>query len=162
MEPGQEEVIQTNFNDKWNNNILENIKNIESALRRARNGFEDIEELVQNPVEQWHILIPETMFQNLRYLVNELLLLLDDLIPVIEEKKFKPKVDELSEISEDLTKNGKVGILRYINSKVNHRTVKTLLLPKYWDILNKIVKIKRDLIIDIKDMLYVKSGVNPW
>lgn len=84
-----------NINSLWLANIFENLKKIEIFERYAREGCESVIEYAGIPFNQRHLQIADIQFKNLKCLLNEFLLVVPDLSPVLKE-------DDLKEILEKI------------------------------------------------------------
>lgn len=92
-----------NINTLWLKNVYENIKLLEEHSRLAREGCTSLMDYLQIPHQQRDIIIGDTQYKNLRFMVTEFSLLLEDLeIPIKNKEKLKKFRKAIREIEEKL------------------------------------------------------------
>lgn len=150
-----DEFQSSNINRLWLNNIYENIKNLETMVRLAREGCLSLAEYMQIPFEQRAIILPDVQYKNMRMISNEMNLLLTDLVPVLG----KDKVEEYLKI---LFSIEKIIDQRKLFVKDNYSSVKKQVVSSsttefFFETLRFLEVIRRNIIIDISSILYAKT-----
>lgn len=148
-----------NINTLWLKNIFDNLKNIENISRLAKEGCTSIVEYAEIPLNNRAYFIGDTQYKNLRFLVTELSLLLDDLEVPIENKdelhKYKKSLDKISNIitnrklflKEPRDKDGNI-----ISSTPNQF---------FYDTLDILQHLKVNIYNNISHILYIRKKENP-
>jgi len=155
-----ENLQSSNINSKWLENIYENIKNLEKMCRIAENGFEDINYYITSTQQEKQILLPELQFTNLKSIITELDLLLDDLTPIIEEGFINECHKELS-IKKREIKDRNDYIYDVYNPMKKNILVYRELKTKFYSDLDSLSLMKRKIISKIGPILYVKADSKP-
>jgi len=76
----------TNIHIKWLENIYEQLKNIQSMERLAKEGCSSLVEYFQIPYPMQRIMIPDIQYKNIRFIVLEMQILISNLTPILKEK----------------------------------------------------------------------------
>ena len=151
-----EEFVQSsNINQKWLENIYENIKNIEEHERLAKEGCESLMVYFGIPQDTRQIVLGDIQFKNLSFFLTEFHLLISDLTPVLNDKD----VEYFRETIKKIEKGLKTEQL-FIN-KVYDRSRKlkeTKLTPFFYETLNFLGELKIELFKKIKNILYIPSS----
>lgn len=162
-----EEVTQNDSNSNsvdsintlWIKNVYENIKKLEEFERFARSGFDGIPAYTSVyqgiPADQRDIFKARTQYQNLQLFYNELLLLLTDLTPIIEETtmaRLRGSVESLGDLI-----NEPNNFLTEIYSQVKNKTIALKLKPEYWAAVKMLSKIRGVIIKQIESLLFNKN-----
>lgn len=151
-----EDFTQTaNFNEKWLDNIYENIKKIEDYERLVREGCKSLLDFMNIPSSQRHVVIGQTQFQNLRFLVTEFKLLLADLTPILETNKEEEFDKILTQIDDALLKKQ---LFLKEEFDVARNLVRANPTNFFYDTINVLHKMKVDLFKVIKHILYIGSN----
>jgi len=155
------QLQSSNINSQWLGNIYENIKNLERMFRIAGNGFESIDAYIFASEQEKFIQMPDIQFTNLKAIVVEIGLLLDDLTPVLDETTLKPIYEELKSLKKEMKERG-----NYITETYNQKSRSSFLTSrnlrdKFAEDLDKVNEIKRDIILSIGHILYVKTDEKP-
>ena len=148
-----EEFVQTaNINEKWLENIYENIKKLEDYERLVREGCQSLLDFMNIPERNRPIVIGLTQFKNLRFMITEFTLLLADLTPILEEPDKYDKV--LNDIDEAL----KLERL-FLKTMTNVDNEITEVRPTefFYQTLKTLHNLKRDLFKEIKHILYINT-----
>lgn len=151
-----EELIRTaNINEKWLDNIYENIKNLENYERLVREGCTSLLDFVNMPLKNRPVVIGLTQFKNLRFLITEFKLLLGDLTPVLDSSDYYDEI--LKKIDKCL-----IYEKLFINSEINinKEIVNIKPTPFFYETLDIIHDLKRELFKKIKHILYIGSDNN--
>lgn len=144
-----------NINDKWLNNIYDNIKRLEEHERLAREGCESLMNYFQIPERTRHLILGDTQFKNLRFFVTEFHLLLSDLSPIVPQEKNRDYREALNKIDKALT-NRNLFVMDVYNSSHHLKEVK--LKPFFFDTLFFLSNLKVELFYHIKNILYMSKG----
>lgn len=150
-----DEFQSSNINRLWLNNIYENIKNLETMVRLAREGCLSLAEYMQIPFEQRAIILPDVQYKNMRMISNEMNLLLTDLVPVLGKEKVEEYLKILFSIE-------KVIDQRKLFVKDNYSSVKKQVVSSsttefFFETLRFLEVVRRNIIIDISSILYAKT-----
>jgi hypothetical protein len=157
MEEIINEIKSANFNERWLQNIYENIKKLEENERLARMGCNSIWDYgfyAQYSYEMRKILLADIKFENLKFMNNELNLMLEDLVPVIPQEQimiFEKVLNSLKSILKDRK--------RFIKEKRNkeNKIIFSETTELYEDTLFVLIELKKDIFKSIKNLLYVES-----
>lgn len=147
--------VQTaNINEKWLQNIYENIKKMEEHERLSREGCEDLLDYIRIPSDQRKIIIGSLQYKNLNFLITEFNLLLTDLSPVVDSNKVKSFRDTLETIE-----NALPNITLFIEEKydLNGRLTETMPTPFFFQTIKALNRLKGDLFREIKGILYINT-----
>lgn len=145
-------TLTSNINEKWLNNIYENIKKLEEYERLVREGCSSLLDFLQIPIKQREIVLGLTQFKNLRFFVTEFRLLLGDLTPVLEEDKAKEFKKVIDKVDTALNNEG-LFIEKVRNADRQIIEVKT---TKFFHVtINSLHNFKVDLFKQIKHILYI-------
>lgn len=140
----------SNINEKWLDNIYENIKKIENHERLAREGCESLIEYISLSSKS----LGQVQFKNLSLFVTEFGLLLGDLSPILEDLDKYKKI--LTQIKEAL-KNENLFIVSHYNT--SNQITRTELTPLFMETIEALYNLKVDLFREIKHILYI-GGLN--
>lgn len=152
------EADSSNINQKWLDNIYDNIKKIEYHERLAREGCENLVEYFGIPVKIRNVFIGEAQYKNLRFFVSEFHLLLSDLTPTIEDKGLKEIIESLEAVEKFIgNRENFLKEERDINNKVTSLELK----KSFYDTLMFLAGLKVKLFKEIKHILYITSS-KPW
>lgn len=152
-----EEFLQSaNINEKWLNNIYENIKNLENYERLVREGCQSLLDFMNIPLKDRAVVIGLTQFKNLRFLITEFNLLLADLTPIIQNSD---KYDKILNNIEKALKNEKLFIKSRID--INNQITEVKPTEFFYQTLDALHGLKRDLFGEIKGILYISSSNGP-
>lgn len=91
----------SNINEKWLQNIYENIQKLEENERIIREGCSSVLDFVQIPLNNREIIIGLTQYKTLKFFLTEFNLLLADLTPILkddEAKDFEKVLKEMNNI----------------------------------------------------------------
>ena len=149
MEENQE-YESTNIHTKWLENIFEELKNIQSMERLAREGCNSLIEYFQIPFQSQAIIIPDLQYKNIRFFVLEMQTLISNLAPVIKDKEefYKNKLKPIAEVV-----NKRELFLKEI--RMNNQNVMLQVLPYMNKIIDMLSLIKSLIIKDIGHILYM-------
>lgn len=145
-------VDAANINSKWIENIYENIKKIEEFERLAREGCTSIFDYVQIPMNDRNMFLVEIQYKNLKLLLNEFILVIPDINPVIgetESGEFMQLLEKLSKVMED-----KKNIIRYFRSDVQNKITDAELTDSFYTMLKILHDLRVKLILVLKNILY--------
>lgn len=153
MEEYIENIQSSNINEKWLDNIYENIKKIEEYERLVREGCASLLDYVQIPLKSRPVVVGLTQFKTLRFLLTEFTLLLADLTPVLEDKSkiYQKTIDTIDEV----ILNEKYFIQKRYD--VNKNLTSVELTKLFYETVKTIHILKRDLFKEIKHILYIPS-----
>lgn len=153
-----EEFTQTaNINEKWLNNIYDNIQKLEEYERFSREGCENLFDYLRIPYSKRSIISGITQLKNLKFFITEFHLLLADLSPVINEDKLKNFQSVLNNIQTALP-NERL----FINEirDLNRNIIETKPTDFFHQTLECLHILKIDLFREIKHILYIQSSNN--
>lgn len=140
-----------NINERWIMNIFENLKKAEDFERYAREGCKDIIEFVQIPFSQRNIVIGEIQYKNLKLMLNEMLLVLPDIKPVIEDtSELKTKLDNIANDIEN-----KQRYIEYVSDVNGIKDSKMTSL--FYKTLNLLSFMRESIIYQLRHILYIKQ-----
>lgn len=151
----EDEVSTSNINFKWLDLIYQQLENIQSMERMASEGCTNLVEYVEMPLDMRQIIIADARYKNLRFMANELRLLIDNLKPVLNGKRDEyfarllpvlQNIDKRHLFLREVRKNNQVGYLEVLD--MMGRTHEYLSM------------IKADLINEIGDVLFIKNEDN--
>ncbi len=158
MPQDKSEFESTNISEKWNENIFENIRNLEKMDRYAREGCDSIMEFAQllnNP--NYNIIIKEVQYKNAKMMLSEIQLLLTD-IRIIIDDEFYNKIKKLTgNLQKYINKRNLFIVESYDTTK--GRIIGMELTPLFYSLLEKLCKLRGDIIFEISSTLYVKKEV---
>lgn len=141
-----------NINEKWLNNIYENIKKIEEYERLVREGCSSLLDYVQIPLHNRPMVIGLTQFKNLRFIITEFSLLLADLTPTIDNGKTKKYTKILKDIEKAIKTEHFFLVSRF---DANRNLIETKTTPFFWETIDVLHNLKVELFKDIKHILYI-------
>lgn len=153
------EVESSNIHSKWLDNIYNQFIKIQEMETLALEGCMSLAEFMEIPIERLPIYLPEIEYKNLRFMVRELKLLVDNLSPILKEQSkeyrelLKPVLKRLDDRSLFLSENKKNNII--IELKLNpifHKTVEYVL-----DIKTKIIEDDK-----VMKILYYEKENKKW
>lgn len=155
-----EDFLETsNINQKWLNNIYENIKNLEDYERLVREGCKSLLDFMNIPYSSRPVLVGITQFKNLKFLITEFRLLLADLTPVLEKTEDKKamvsKLDEFLKSLDKSLKNEDLFISYSYNEE--NKLIQTETTPFFYETIDALHAAKVDLFREIKHILYINS-----
>lgn len=145
-------VQTSNINDKWLDNVYENIKKIEEYQRLAREGCGSLLEYLQFSQKQREIVMGQLQYKNFKFILTEFVLLLADLTPIMEDAKEKTFQDTIDKINAISTNENLFLENRY---DVNKNLVRSVPTPFFYSTLDVLHKLKIDLFKEIKHVLYI-------
>lgn len=146
--------MSSNINEKWLNNVYENIKKMEEHERLSREGCESLFDFLRMSYEHRKVIIGSTQFKNLSFFITEFGLLLTDLSPVIKKdtlKKFKNTLDTIEKAL------GTKALFIDEHYDADGRITETSPTRFFWETIKALNNLKTDLFIEIKDILYIKT-----
>lgn len=149
----EEFTTTANINEKWLNNIYENIKNLEDYERLVREGCKSLLDFMNIPERNRPIVIGLTQFKNLKFLVTEFTLLLADLEPVL---KTSEKYDKVLDNIEQALPYERLFIRTKTN--VNNEITEVEVTGFFNQTLKTLHNLKRELFKEIKHILYINSS----
>lgn len=152
-----QEFETTNISDLWLRNIFENIKNLEHIERLAREGCKSIIEFIQMDRQTQIFMLPEIQYKNLSMMISEISLLLDDIISVIMDAKYKKFKKELERAKKVINKRDKF-VKECFDRTRSQSRLKSRSLTKDFDILLEgVSSLKVRITKEIAPMLFVKK-----
>lgn len=149
-------IESANINLKWIENIYDNIKKIEEYERLAREGCSSILEYVQYPVRNRNVFLCDIQYKNLRMLLNEFILIIPDIVPVIGDVESQKFMDVLNRIKDVIDKR-ELFIEEYKSNvtKTIDDAKMTMLFSKSLDALSTC---RIELIKLVKHILYMEES----
>lgn len=153
----------SNINAQWLKNIFENLKNLESLERTAREGCITLLDYLNIPMSEWKIKEGDSMYKNLKFMLTEIKLLITDLTPVLDKEvleSFNTKVESLDR----LLKIDKLFVNR-VFSLNGSSIIATKVTPYFYETLDAVSILKREIISKIAHILYMKNESKvgkPW
>lgn len=148
----EESYESTNIHTKWLENIYEQIKNIQYMERLAMEGCTSLIEYFQIPFSMQRIIIPDTQYKNIRFIVLEMQILISNLSPVLKDRK--AYYETRLKVIADSIDNRKL-FLKEVKS--NNQLVSIEPTPFMNTTIKFLFKLKSDIINDIGDILYLKE-----
>lgn len=146
----------SNINEKWLDNIYENIKNIEKLERYAREGCESLIEFLNIPFNQRAYILGEVQFKNLKLLISEFKLLLGDLSPLLEESKTKPYIEFINKVQKAINRRG-----LFIQSEydLNGNIKSAIPTPFFYETIEGFYNLKVKLFREekVRNILYIED-----
>lgn len=150
-------IESTNIHSKWLENIYNQFMKIQEMEILALEGCSSLSEYLSIPYEMSLVLLPEIQYKNLKFLVREINLLIDNLSPILKnnlipyKERIKPVLDNLDR--------------RHIfmkDIKKDNQVIQIMLLPFFRKTLDYTLNLKSDLIRDDKIMriLYLEEDTN--
>lgn len=158
MEELSESFETGNINSLWTNNIYENLKNLENMERIAREGCQSLLEYLSIPSYTRQIIIADTQYKNLKFMITELRLLMTDLTPVMDETAHKNFMDIVERLTTTIENREMFVDENY--SAVKQSIVSSKTTPFFNETLDYISKMKRNIIKEIAHLLYIKPNEN--
>ena len=160
-------VGSANINAEWLKNIAENLKNLEILERLSYEGCSSLLDYVQMPYEQRNIVIADTMYKNLCFMVTEIGLLLTDLTPVIDKEKIEKFEKDLYQIR--LVINNRRLFIQESHSATQNAIISSKVKPFFIETRDYLSLLRKEIIYEIRHILYIRSdkkneqfGVNLW
>lgn len=146
-----------NINEKWLQNIYENIKKLEDYERLVREGCSSLLEYVQIPLEKRPIVLGLTQFKNLKFFLTEFKLLLADLTPVLNSSEAKNFYEVINNVDKSLNAQR-----LFLNCKynANRQLIETSTTEFFTITIDALHNLKTDLFKQIKNILYIP--VRTW
>lgn len=147
-------VQSANINEKWLENIFENIKKLEDYERLIRDGCKSVLDFLNISPKLRQVVIGDTQFKTISLFVTEFKLLLADLTPVIENE-----AQEFNKVLDSVDKAIKQRNLfvRDVRNTSNN-IIEVIPTPFFWETINILHKTKVDLFKRIKNILYINSN----
>lgn len=142
-----------NINEKWLENIYENIKKLEDYERLVREGCQSLLDFMNIPERNRPVVIGLTQFKNLRFLITEFKLLLADLTPILKDSDEYDKV--LNNIDDALILER---LFLNVRTNVNNEIVEVKPTEFFHQTLNTLHTLKRNLFKEIKHILYINTS----
>lgn len=154
------EVQSSNINSLWLQNIYDNIKKIEEFERFAREGCASVVEYLQIPHDQRQQIIADVQYKNLKLLINELKLVIPDITPVVDSTKVDNFIKELDTYRENI--NQEHLFIRKTYSEVTKKIKQSSVTPLFYQTLENISSLRKELIELLQSILYIKAGTPTW
>ncbi len=145
----------TNINSLWLTNIFENLKNLEVMERISREGCNSLMDYLQIPLAQRQIILADTQYKNLKFMVTEMQLLLTDLSPVVAKDKHKAFMDTLKKIQPPIHIRRLFLVERH--SVMKNGIFTSEVTPFFYETLTFLSELKLDIIKEISHILYIKD-----
>lgn len=145
----------SNINTRWLENIYENLKNLEMYERMAREGCISILDYIQFPVENRSVFLCDIQYKNLRFIVNEMDLLMTDLTPVIDETKLEEFRTVLDKIGKKI--NNREVFVSDSYSSLRGKITDSKMTNVFHETLGFLMVLRQQVIKSIAHILYVKS-----
>lgn len=150
-----QEFESSNINSLWLQNIYENIKNLENMFRMARDGCRGILEYTQVSQENKDMFLVDVQYKNLRLILTELKLLIDDTMIVIGEDKGIEFLNQLEKIE-------KIINIRKLFVKDNYSATKNAIVNSsvttfFMETLTFFEQIRRKIFKELAPLLYHKQ-----
>ena len=142
----------TNIHSDWLKNISNQLNAIQSMQRTSKEGCESLADYLQIPFEMRGVVIPDTMYKNMRFLTLEMNILIDNLEPILEDgtKELRKKLLVIINVMDKRN--------LFLNEKiVNKQLVEIQILPLLDKVINELSNIKSDIIKKIGYLLYIKA-----
>jgi hypothetical protein len=155
-----EDVESGNIHLKWLDNIYEKLHNIENMEVLSREGCESLMEFLEIPYNVREITISQVQYKNIRFMITELKILIDNLSPVL-----KGKVDDYHKQLEPIEKNIDDKKLFFKQIKMNNEVVALELTDIFYKSLAVLTSLKSSIIKEIAPLLYLEEGhgnKKPW
>lgn len=150
-----EDYINTNtsnINERWLQNIYENIKKLEEYERLVREGCTSIMDYFQIPLEQRDTLLGLTQYKNLKFFLTEFRLLLADLSPILDSERVKHYDKTIKSIDSALkTKNV---FIKQVYS-ANRELIRSEPTEFFYTTIDLLHDLKIVLFREIKHILYI-------
>lgn len=143
----------SNINQRWLENIFENLKNLENGERLAREGCISLMEYLQMTPDQRAIMLADIQYKNLRFMITEIDLLLTDVTPVVDPTKIEELRTKLVKVSQ--VKDVRSLFIKESYSQIKNAILKTELTDFFYKTLTFISQMRREIIIEIKHILYI-------
>lgn len=151
-----EDFINTsNINEKWLNNIFENIKALENNERLLRDGCKDLLDFMNISQRSRPVVIGETQFKTLKVFITEFRLLLGDLTPILNDttaQSFENVLDQIDKVSRDR----KLFVVDTYDT--SNKIISVIPTDFFWKTVDILHKTKIDLFKKIKNILYINQG----
>lgn len=155
-----EDIQSSNINSLWLQNIYDNLKKIEEFERYAREGCASIMDYLQIPYQQRNMIIADIQYKNLKLILNEMLLVIPDLSPVIGDEKAGELQEKFNKIRSFIKNRSLMIQENYSESKkaiINSQTT------EQFDIaLDALALLRQEIINNIKEILFIKSNQPTW
>ncbi len=149
----EENFESANIHLKWLDNIYDELSIIQDMERVATEGCKNLVEYFNIPFSERGIIIPDAQYKNLRFLILEMDILLTNLRPIIPEK-IEEYNKRLKPILESINNRN-----LFIGSRKNNGKIVELFVKEFfYKSLNYVLRIKSDIIYDIKQILYLDSN----
>lgn len=150
-------IESTNIHSKWLENIYNQFMKIQEMEILALEGCSSLSEYLSIPYEMSLVLLPEIQYKNLKFLVREINLLIDNLSPILK-KNLIPYKERIKPVLDNLDR-------RHIfmkDIKKDNQVIQIMLLPFFRKTLDYTLNLKSDLIRDDKIMriLYLEEDTN--
>lgn len=149
----------SNINEKWLENIYENIKKTEELERLVREGCSSLLDYMNIPVSMRPVIVGTTQFKNLRFLITEFKLLLADVSPVLYNETTKEDgTAKFREFLDNVTKALENKSL-FIKSSydINGKLINTHITPFFNQTIEAFYSFKLELFKEIKHILYIEN-----
>lgn len=153
------EIESSNIHSKWLDNIYGQFIKIQEMETLALEGCSSLAEFLEIPQEVLGIIIPEIQYKNLRFIIREIKLIIDNLSPVLKDDiedfrtELKPLlkfIDERKLFLKDVKRDGQI-----INIYVT---------PFFKTTVDYILNIKSKLIMNgrVMKILYYEEEKKKW
>jgi hypothetical protein len=146
----------TNFHTNWLDNLYNQLMAIQTMFRNASEGANELMDYLQIPINQRQLVIPEVQYKNLRFLILEMDLLLDNLYRMNEIDIPKIK-EELSSVKKEID-----NVELFLQPKfANNQLIGLKLKPAFKITLDYLSEIKTKIINVASPLLYLPEGKKP-
>jgi len=152
MEEQNNNIETSSMNTRWLENIYEQLRNIQDMIRISSEGCISLMDYLQIPIEMHKVVIPEAQYKNIKFLILEFDIFIDNLSPILKEKTkdYKKRIEPLMNdiYNRDLYLKNiiKSNQLVSIETKPMMNLIFRMLLKLYSDIIN-----------DIGEILYINQ-----
>jgi len=153
-----DDIQSSNINSLWLQNIYENLKKIEEYERYAREGCSSIFEYLQYPIETRRIILADVQYKNLKLILNEMLLVIPDLAPVIREEQTEQLKSKFNRIRSPV--NNRTLMIKESYSESKRSIINSEVTENFGLALDALSLLRQEIIMLIKDLLYVKMERN--
>lgn len=153
----ENDVESSNVHLSWLEFIFEKLKNIDGMIKLAREGSDSLMDYLEVPYEMRQVLLPDSQYKNLRFLVLEMDTLITNLSPMLKDKtdKYKKNIKIITDVMDkrelflrDIKKNNKIEAIQ--------------ILPLFNQTLNLILNMHLEIIKEkeVSSILYMSDDTN--
>lgn len=148
------DISSVNINTKWLDDIYDNLLKIKKHLRFAKNGADSLDDYIKRLLIEQRFDLIDLQYTNLKLLVTEIAILLDDLAPIINGDS-KIDIELFDEIKSRI--DNRNTFIEDTYDTVNKKIIRSNIKKAFVETVKALEKIRGQIIIELKEILYMKD-----